>query len=167
MSRNVFGDIAVIPHLPHADQAFALLTRLARIVEPIMISRGLFVSRLTEFLPQPEENLLGLNYGQGWWICIGLRKNNHRGINQFRPEEDLLDTLLHELTHNHFGPHDANFHAYLRGLKEQYYLLMSLQGDDRQPERQGDGRYHQDRDRDPGRRPQVPGGRDHDGMYYW
>ncbi|KAI5852190.1 WLM domain-containing protein [Tricharina praecox] len=122
MLRNVFGHITVMPHLHNAGEALALLTRLARIVEPIMISRGLFVEHLTEFLPQPEERLLGRNYGQGWWICIGLRKNNHRGINQFRPEEDLLGTLLHELTHNLFGRHGADFHGYLKGLKDQVMI---------------------------------------------
>lgn len=36
----------------------------------------------------------------------------------------IMDTLLHELCHNRFGPHDANFHALWDQLRDQYSALM-------------------------------------------
>lgn len=35
-----------------------------------------------------------------------------------------MDTLLHELCHNRFGPHDANFHALWDQLRDEYSALM-------------------------------------------
>jgi len=34
-----------------------------------------------------------------------------------------MDTVLHELSHNRFGPHDANFHALWDQLRDEYVAL--------------------------------------------
>lgn len=35
-----------------------------------------------------------------------------------------MDTVLHELSHNRFGPHDANFHALWDQLRDEFSALM-------------------------------------------
>ncbi|PIL31401.1 hypothetical protein GSI_06102 [Ganoderma sinense ZZ0214-1] len=41
----------------------------------------------------------------------------------FLPEENVLGTMLHELTHNVHGPHDAAFYKFLSGLEDEYDAL--------------------------------------------
>jgi len=41
----------------------------------------------------------------------------------FYPEEDIVHTMLHELTHNVHGPHDQTFYNFLSRLEEEYYEL--------------------------------------------
>ena len=36
----------------------------------------------------------------------------------------IMDSLLHELSHNRFGPHDANFHALWDQLRDEFSALM-------------------------------------------
>jgi len=42
----------------------------------------------------------------------------------FMPEEDIIQTMLHELTHNVHGPHDEKFYKFLSGLQEEYDALQ-------------------------------------------
>ncbi|PPR06605.1 hypothetical protein CVT24_001790 [Panaeolus cyanescens] len=42
----------------------------------------------------------------------------------FLPENNLIGTMLHELTHNIHGPHDEEFYKYLDDLKEEFYDLQ-------------------------------------------
>jgi hypothetical protein len=51
---NVIARISVLPYLPNAGGALDLLNRLARKVEPLVLSNGLFVHHLTEYLPRAE-----------------------------------------------------------------------------------------------------------------
>ena len=46
------------------------------------------------------------NQNAGEMIVLKLRTDNVKG---FRPYHDLINTLIHELTHNVWGPHDQNF----------------------------------------------------------
>lgn len=41
----------------------------------------------------------------------------------FYPEEDIIETMLHELTHNVRVPHDQTFYDFLSRLQEEYYEL--------------------------------------------
>ena len=50
-------------------------------------------------------------------IVLRLRTDSLKG---FRPYHDLINTLLHELTHNVWGPHDHNFWKLYGELKAQY-----------------------------------------------
>lgn len=55
--------------------------------------------------------LLGLNIDGGKEVRIRLRYNGRE--RDFYPYESILGTLLHELTHNEHGPHDAKFYKLL------------------------------------------------------
>ena len=62
-----------------------------------------------------------MNRGQK--ICLRLRYPGDRS--QFLPIESVIDTLLHELCHNVYGPHNQQFHALWDELRdEQQGLLM-------------------------------------------
>ncbi|KAI5847092.1 WLM domain-containing protein [Morchella snyderi] len=64
------------------------------------------------------DQLTGLNIDRGRKICIRLRQPYSE--NTFLQLEDCVYTMLHELTHNLHGPHDAVFHACLKGLEDEY-----------------------------------------------
>lgn len=65
---------------------------------------------------------VGLNVGAGQRICLRLRYPGDR--NQFLPIEHVVDTMLHELSHNVHGPHDAKFHALWNQLREEHEGLV-------------------------------------------
>ena len=44
---------------------------------------------------------------------------------QFLPLEQVVDTMLHELSHNEIGPHNAAFHALWDQLRKEYEGLVS------------------------------------------
>ena len=63
-----------------------------------------------QFFPA-QASLLGINVNRGQTVCVRLRPPEDRG--QFYPFESILGTLLHELTHNVVGPHNASFYKLL------------------------------------------------------
>merc|ERR1712048_447167 len=65
----------------------------------------------------PNMDLLGYNQNNGDKIVLKLRTDNTKG---FRPYHDLINTLIHEITHNVWGPHDHNFWKLFGELKAQY-----------------------------------------------
>jgi DNA-dependent metalloprotease WSS1 len=65
----------------------------------------------------------GINQNQGQKICLRLRYPGDK--NQFLPLEQVVDTMLHELSHNVHGPHDAAFHALWDQLRKEYEGLVS------------------------------------------
>jgi hypothetical protein len=103
--------------LPHPFAANALLRTLACDPGVVKVMRDykLRVGKLEEMDPDDrlaqktaKERggcLLGYNENGGACIYIRLRADNA----QFRPYQELIDTLLHELTHNIVGPHNINF----------------------------------------------------------
>ncbi|KXT15920.1 hypothetical protein AC579_1439 [Pseudocercospora musae] len=107
--------------LQRGDAALAILRKVASMVKPIMRKRGWRVQVLAEFLP-PEQNLLGLNINRGYKICLRLRY--HHTPDLFLPTEEILDTLLHELSHNVWGEHDSNFHKLWDELRDEAETLM-------------------------------------------
>jgi hypothetical protein len=107
--------------LPRGDAALTLLRKVASTVKPIMRKRGWRVQILAEFLP-PEGNLLGLNINRGYKICIRLRYHNNTDL--FLPLEQIVDTMLHELSHNKWGEHDSKFHALWDELRDEYETLV-------------------------------------------
>ena len=116
-------------------QARQLLEKIARQVQPLMRRRKLKVPVLAEFFPHRAElvricTLLhvsaglqntrtsergpvqqGLNIGGGGGatheIKLRLRPASHSDA--FIPYHSLIHTMLHELTHNHIGPHNKEF----------------------------------------------------------
>ncbi|TFY65780.1 hypothetical protein EVG20_g5306 [Dentipellis fragilis] len=106
---------------PKADQALPLLQRIASLVKPIMRKHGWKLPVLAEFFPE-SPNLLGMNVNGGQKILLRLRPAG--APDTFYPEEDLMGTMLHELTHNVHGPHDDKFYKFLAELEEEYEALQ-------------------------------------------
>lgn len=120
-SEALFATYEHLSGLPRADDALKMLRKIASIVKPIMRKRGWKVQTLAEFLPT-EQNLLGLNINSGYKICIRLRYHNHPDL--FLPLEQVVDTMLHELSHNVWGEHDANFHRLWDELRDEHETLL-------------------------------------------
>ncbi|KAL9107251.1 MAG: hypothetical protein Q9187_008452, partial [Circinaria calcarea] len=106
---------------PREAEALQTLRKVASLVKPIMRQRGWTVGILTEFFP-PEKNLLGLNWNKGQKICLRLR--HHYDERQFIPLEDVVDTMLHELSHIVHGPHDEAFHNLWNQLRTEHEQLV-------------------------------------------
>ncbi|TFK41965.1 WLM domain-containing protein [Crucibulum laeve] len=117
-----------ITHLkgrPNADRALHQLQRIASLVKPIMRKHNWKLPVLAEFFPE-SPNLLGelsmLYMNMGQKILVRLRPAH--SPDTFYPEEDLIGTMLHELTHNVHGPHDDKFYKFLAGLNEEFDALQ-------------------------------------------
>lgn len=120
-SDSLFTTYEHLQGLPRGDSALTMLRKVASIVKPIMRKRGWRVQVLAEFLP-PENNLLGLNINKGYKICIRLRYHNNPDL--FLPLEEVVDTMLHELSHNVWGDHDSNFHKLWDELRDEHEALL-------------------------------------------
>ncbi|KAI0652449.1 WLM domain-containing protein [Trametes meyenii] len=105
---------------PHADKALPLLQRIASLVKPIMRKHAWVLPVLSEFFPE-SPNLLGMNVNAGQKILVRLRPAH--SPDSFYDEEDIVRTMLHELTHNVHGPHDDKFYKLLSELEEEYDAL--------------------------------------------
>ncbi|KAH9849274.1 WLM domain-containing protein [Lenzites betulinus] len=103
---------------PHADKALLLLQRVASLVKPIMRKHGWVLPVLSEFFPE-SPNLLDINAGQK--ILVRLRPPH--APDTFYDQEEVIHTMLHELTHNVHGPHDDKFYKFLSGLEDEYAAL--------------------------------------------
>lgn len=122
------GEIVPLKRQKNSDQAKELLTKIYRYVLPIMKKHNFRVKTLSEFFPK-NPNLLGINVNRGTKISIRLRYAHNKDL--FLPFEELLGTMLHELTHNVHGPHDDKFFRFLDGLKNelQDLLIRGFKGD--------------------------------------
>lgn len=98
------------------DYALSLLERATTQVRPIMAKRKWTVPLVAEFYPDAAR-LLGLNHNHGAKIQIRLRSPNNPEV--FLPYENILGTLLHELTHIEIGPHNDAFYELLDELKQE------------------------------------------------
>ncbi|KAK4174216.1 WLM domain-containing protein [Triangularia setosa] len=119
LPREIDSCIGSYTHLrdfPRQDEALHMLKRIASVVKPIMRARHWKVGQLCEFYPD-QNNLLGLNYNRGQRILLRLRYAGDRS--QFLPFEQVMDTMLHELSHIVHGPHDHVFHALWDQLREE------------------------------------------------
>jgi hypothetical protein len=111
-----------LKELPRGNEALHSLQKIASLVKPIMRARNWKVATLAEFYPD-QQNLLGININRGQKICLRLRYPGDK--NQFLPLEQVVDTMLHELSHNVIGPHNAEFHALWDQLRKEYEALLS------------------------------------------
>ncbi|KAI9464941.1 WLM domain-containing protein [Lactarius psammicola] len=117
---------------PRSDDALSLLQKVASRVKPIMRSHSWRLPVLAEFFPN-SPNLIGAyscNHRVSTYspyISMGqkilLRLRPAWAPDTFYSEEDVILTMLHELTHNVHGPHDQNFYKFLSRLEEEYYEL--------------------------------------------
>lgn len=97
-----------------------LLLKTASLVKPIMKKHKWKVGTLAEFVPS-NPSLLGMNMNGGQKILLRLRP--HAAQETFYDQEQLVLVMLHELTHNVHGPHDASFYKLLGELEEEWYEL--------------------------------------------
>ncbi|PVF92023.1 WLM-domain-containing protein [Serendipita vermifera] len=121
---------------PHGEKALEMLQRVASLVKPIMRKRGWTLPVLSEFFPS-DPSLLVNNFE----IRLGAVSNTFTDVNQgqkiflrlrpphspdrFYDEEDVVGTMLHELTHNVHGPHNDQFYKYLGELQNEYAALRA------------------------------------------
>jgi len=94
----------------------------------IMKSRRFKVGTLCELDPEDADEeqaakgeadkcLLGWNRNFGERIALRLRTDDFQS---FRKYDSIINTLIHELTHNVHGPHDDKFWSLFNELKTQY-----------------------------------------------
>ncbi|KAG0466757.1 hypothetical protein HPP92_018337 [Vanilla planifolia] len=107
---------------PGEEEAYQILNRIAKQVQPIMCRRKWRVKLLSEFCPV-NPSLMGLNVGAGVEVKLRLRRPN-RDWNFF-PFEQLLDTMLHELCHIEHGPHNSQFYKLWDELRKECDELMA------------------------------------------
>ena len=100
---------------PSAAAAMRLLHLLAADpgIVAVMNARRWRVGLMSEMPPEgkvgvSERCVLGYNVNAGQEISLRLRTDDWRG---FRRYERIRETLIHELAHNVFGPHDFKFKA--------------------------------------------------------
>ncbi|KAA8894202.1 zinc ion binding protein [Sphaerosporella brunnea] len=122
MDNTLIKTYTHLTDFPRPGLALTTLRRIASLVKPLMLNHNFRVGVLCEFYPQ-EANLLGLNYNQGERICIRLRAPYD--TNTFLPEENLVGTMLHELTHNLYTAHDDKFWGFLQKLTEEYRAIRA------------------------------------------
>ncbi|KAI5835925.1 WLM-domain-containing protein [Schizophyllum commune Tattone D] len=123
LSASTDSYVRTITHLrdqPRGDEALDMLKRVASLAKPIMRKRNWHLPTLGEFLPD-DPNLLGINVNRGHQIFLRLRPAANPST--FYDLEFVMGTMLHELTHNHRGPHDEVFYRYLDGLEDEYAAL--------------------------------------------
>ncbi|KAJ7146267.1 WLM domain-containing protein [Mycena epipterygia] len=104
---------------PKEERALPMLQRIASLVKPIMRKHNWVLPVLSEFFPA-QDNLIDVNAGQK----ILLRLRPARAPDTFFEEEEVIQTMLHELTHNVHGPHDEKFYKFLAGLQDEYDALQ-------------------------------------------
>ncbi|KIP11779.1 hypothetical protein PHLGIDRAFT_27779 [Phlebiopsis gigantea 11061_1 CR5-6] len=120
MSDTFVKSFTHLKDRPHADRALAMLQRVASLVKPIMRKHHWTLPVLSEFFPE-SANLLGLNVNAGQKILVRLRPAH--SPDTFHDEEEVVQTMLHELTHNARGPHDEKFYKLLSELEDEYEAL--------------------------------------------
>ncbi|KAG5538071.1 hypothetical protein RHGRI_025230 [Rhododendron griersonianum] len=103
-------------------EAREILQNIAKQVQPIMRKRKWKVRILSEFCPG-NPSLLGLNIGGGSEVKIRLRRPNNEL--DFFPYNQILDTMLHELCHNEYGPHNTQFYNLLDEIRKECEELMA------------------------------------------
>lgn len=112
--------IASLQRKADKSKALDILHELASHVTPVLQKYNLKVNILREMYPK-NGNLLGLNVNRGATILIRLRY--HSNDQSFLPMGDLIGTMLHELVHNTFGPHDNRFYNLLDEYKKSYHMV--------------------------------------------
>lgn len=130
------------------DEAKEILEKIAKQVQPIMRKHKWKVNILSEFwylqslmmsllhffiyvfcfhnkistCSPPNPALLGLNINGGAEVKLRLRRQNNEW--DFFPYEQILDTMLHELCHNQYGPHNADFYNLLDEIRKVKSLSL-------------------------------------------
>jgi hypothetical protein len=69
-----------------------------------------------------DPSLLGENIGAGAEVRLRLRRPDRDW--DFFPYEEVLDTMLHELCHNEYGPHNAHFYNLWDEIRKVIILML-------------------------------------------
>ncbi|MCJ1423414.1 hypothetical protein MMC29_001297 [Sticta canariensis] len=105
------------PFRPREAEALHLLKTVGCLVKPILKQRGWKVDILCEFFV-PRSQYLGLNLGRGQRVFLCLRDFDKE--QEFRPLDELVDTMLHELAHMVHDGHANNFRILYKQLLEDF-----------------------------------------------
>ncbi|KAK3807974.1 MAG: WLM domain-containing protein [Linnemannia elongata] len=108
--RDCFGRVSV---RGNSEESYKLMMSVVEKVNIIMRRRRWYISELQEL--DPGSKYLGLNVGHTLEIHLKLR--TWRG---FISHNDLVLTMLHELTHIINSSHDDAFYALFYRLKAEY-----------------------------------------------
>ncbi|WBW74596.1 ubiquitin/metalloprotease fusion protein Udp7 [Schizosaccharomyces osmophilus] len=120
-SPYTFNQFQVLNY-PFKERALKYLERLRDDagIQRIMNSRQWTVPLLSEMDPaehtQHDSKTLGLNHNHGAHIELRLRTDRYDG---FRDYKTVKSTLIHELSHNVHGEHDASFWELFRQLTKE------------------------------------------------
>lgn len=117
------GELSFLKRKPNPERAHDLLQDLTKSVSYLMLKNSLKVKALAEFYPR-DKNLLGLNVNHGLKIMIRLRSPNNDA--EFLSWESILETMIHELTHNRFGVHDSKFYEQYEDFRLQQWSSERL-----------------------------------------
>ncbi|CAK5280398.1 unnamed protein product [Mycena citricolor] len=98
---------------PKEQQALEMLKKIASLVKPIMRKHNWVLPVLCEFFPA-QSNLLE----------DPRTFTTAHFPDTFMELEEVVGTMLHELTHNVHGPHDDKFYKFLSGLQDEYDALQ-------------------------------------------
>lgn len=123
VTNELIGRLEVLSR-PDSERARSLLQDIAITTSRLMRENRLRVSALCEFYP-PDSRLQGLNVNRGSQVLLRLR--SAQNDSQFLPRESILNTFLHELTHNRFGPHNDAFRTMLSELISRQTVLERMQ----------------------------------------
>ncbi|KIL01053.1 hypothetical protein PAXRUDRAFT_821068 [Paxillus rubicundulus Ve08.2h10] len=121
MTETFVKSFTHLKDMPRAERALPMLYRVASLVKPIMRKHGWVLPLLAEFFPD-SSNLVALHVNGGEQILLRLRLP--WSPDTFYEEDQVVRTMLHELTHNVQGPHDERFYKILAGLEDEYDALQ-------------------------------------------
>ncbi|XAR74039.1 hypothetical protein NMG60_11008193 [Bertholletia excelsa] len=124
MDVNSFDKVLHIKTLRRfrESEAREILESIAKLVRPIMCKRKWKVNTLSEFCPA-KPFLLGINIGRGAEISLRIRRQDNEL--DFFPYNQILNTMLHELCHNDYGPHNSHFYKLWDEIREECNELMA------------------------------------------
>lgn len=108
---------------PNSDTAKSILEDVTKSISYLMKENKLKVGTLCEFYPK-QANLLGLNVNRGQKIMLRLR--HPQNSNSFLPRDEIMHTMIHELTHNLYGPHDDTFNKKMKEWCGRQYVIETL-----------------------------------------
>ncbi|KAK2969977.1 hypothetical protein RJ640_008317, partial [Escallonia rubra] len=104
------------------NEAREILEKVAKQVQPIMRKQS-SCSKGNYNCSPGNPSLLGLNVGGGAEVKLRLRRQNNEW--DFFPYNQILDTMLHELCHNEYGPHNSDFYNLLDEIRKDCEQLIA------------------------------------------
>ncbi|RPA84209.1 WLM-domain-containing protein [Ascobolus immersus RN42] len=121
-SKYTFHSLRPLPHLPDPSRSLKFLERIRDDpgIKHIMRLHRYSVPILTEMDPaehtRHDGKTLGLNRNGGEIIELRLWTDDFSGYRDFKT---VRKTAIHELAHNEYSEHDANFWALFRQLEKE------------------------------------------------